>query len=167
MIVSQFAVYFLEKEAQDKIDLSDLEITSIKEIVIPFKDGEKSFYVNHTFYKEVADLLSPESLAKVLVEVEIKTITPGTSGMMIRHDFANSEINLDEVEYFYVIDNGKKVRYDFKEDYKHKISEVIQRVDNYLLKETVFKLNEYNIRKLYNINESILKEKRNGNRNVH
>lgn len=168
MVISKFIAYFLEKETQDLIDnKEDLKLASTKEVVIPFKDGEKSYYVNYAFFKEVADLLNPKSLAKVVVEVEIKTIAPETTGMMLRHDFVNNEIDLDEVDHFYVIDNGKKVRYDFKEEYKHRISEVIQRVDNYILKETVFKLNEENIRKLQNTNKSLVKENENGSRNPH
>ncbi len=168
MVISKFVAYFLEKETQDLIDDKEyLKLVSTKEIVIPFKNGEKSYYVNYAFYKEVDDLLGPKSLAKVVVEVEIKTIAPETTGIMLRHDFINSEIDLDDVECFYVIDNGKKVRYDFKEEYEHRISEIIQRVDNYILKETVFNLNEENIRKLQNTNKSLVKENQNGSTNVH
>ena len=168
MVTTRFNIYFLEKETQDLIDNKEyLKLASTKEVVIPFKDGEKSFYVNYSIFKESDELLYPKKASFVVVEIEIKMTSTGKLGLMVRHPNVYNDIDLSEVDHFYVIDDGKKIRHDLKEHYKEKISEIIQRVDTYLLKETVFKLNEYNIQKLHQINETILKEKRNGNRNVH
>lgn len=160
MITSRFVVYFLEKEVQDLIDnKEDLKLALNKEVVIPFKNGEKSFYVNYSRYKESCNLLYPKKSAMVPVDVEISTISTGCLGLMVRHPDIYSDIDLNEVDHFYIIDDGRKIRHDLKEHYKEKISEIIQHVDTYLLKETVFKLNEYNIQKLQQFNNVILKEK--------
>lgn len=168
MVISKFIAYFLEKETQDLIDNKEyLKLASTKEIVIPFKDGEKSYYVNYSRYKESCDLLYPKKSAMIPVEVEIGTISTGGLGLTVRHPNVYSDIDLNEVEHFYIIDNGRKIRHDLKEHYKEKLSEIVQRVDTYLLKETVFKLNEDNIRKLQQFNKMVLKENQNGSTNVH
>lgn len=95
----------------------------------------------------------------VPVDVEISTISTGNLGLMVRHPDIYSDIDLNEVDHFYIIDDGRKIRHDLKEHYKEKISEIIRHVDTYLLKETVFKLNEYNIQKLQQFNNMILKFK--------
>lgn len=168
MVTTRFNIYFLEKETQDLIDNKEyLKLASTKEVVIPFKDGEKSFYVNYSIFKESDELLYPKKASFVVVEIEIKMTSTGKLGLMVRHPNVYNGIDLSEVDHFYVIDDGKKIRHDLKEPYKDKISEIVQNIDAYFLKEILFKLNERNIWKLHQINEMILKENQNGSTNVH
>lgn len=159
MVTSKFLIFFLKKEDQDSIEnKEDLKTVLTKEIVIPFKDGEQSFYVNYVIFREPQELLYSKRAASIIVEVEISRTNTGGLGMMVRHPSVDNNIDLSEIDYFYIVYNGIKVRHDLKEPYREKLSEIVQRIDTYFLKEVVFKLNEENIWMLQQFNKMVLKE---------
>lgn len=159
MVTSKFLIFFLKKEDQDSIEnKEDLKTVLTKEVVIPFKDGVQSFYVNYAIFREPQELLYSKRAASIIVEVEISRTNTGDLALMVRHPCVNSDIDLSDVDHFYIIDNNQRMLHDLKDPYKEKLGQIAQRVDAYFLKETISKLNEQNILKLQQCNKLILKE---------
>ena len=159
MVTSKFLIFFLKKEDQDSIEnKEDLKTVLTKEVVIPFKDGEQSFYVNYVIFREPQELLYYKRAASIIVEVEISRTDTDGLALMVRYPTVNSDIDLSDVDHFYIIDNDQRIYHDLKDPYKEKLGQIAQRVDAYFLKETVFKLNEENILNLQQCNKLILKE---------